>query len=124
MSVGIRGGSLENTTVWTTTKFKDKASSPFESMLYSMAWIGMELHRDGTSTLLFRPPFGESTYIFCQGKWKVSETEKNTVIIDTKIPVGYTNIKLKVKNIEAKDNSQHSYRFIGLWRPNLDVRLL
>ena len=65
-----KGGSLENTTVWTTTKFKDKASSPFESMLYSMAWIGMELHRDGTSTLLFRPPFGESTYIFCQGKWK------------------------------------------------------
>lgn len=99
-----KGGSLENTTVWTTTKFKDKASSPFESMLYSMAWVGMELHRDGTSTLLFRPPFGESTYIFCQGKWKVSETEKNTVIIDTKIPVGYTNIKLKVKNIEAKDN--------------------
>ena len=37
-----KGGSLENTTVWTTTKFKDKASSPFESMLYSMAWIGME----------------------------------------------------------------------------------
>ena len=34
-----KGGSLENRTVWTTTKFKDKASSPFESMLYSMAWI-------------------------------------------------------------------------------------
>ena len=30
---------IENTTVWTTTKFKEKASSPFESMLYMMAWL-------------------------------------------------------------------------------------
>ena len=40
-----KGGSLENRTIWTTTKFKDKASSPFESMLYSMAWIGTALPR-------------------------------------------------------------------------------
>ena len=99
-----RVGSLENAVVWTTTKFKNKASSPFETLLYSIAWMGMELHRDGTSTLLFRPPLGGSSYIFCQGKWKLSDTEKNTIIIDTKIPVGYTNIKLKVENLEAKDN--------------------
>lgn len=99
-----RVGNQENEVVWTTTKFKNKASSPFETLLYSWAWMGMELHRDGTSTLLFRPPLGGSSYIFCQGKWKVSETEKNTIIIDTKIPVGYTNIKLKVENLEAKDN--------------------
>ena len=95
---------IENTTVWTTTKFKEKASSPFESMLYMMAWMGMELRRDGSSTLLFQPPLGEKSYIFCQGKWKVSTTEKNTIVVDTKTPVGYINMKLKVKDLQAKDN--------------------
>ena len=95
---------IENTVVWTTTRFKEKASSPFESMLYMMAWLGMELRRDGSSTLLFRPPLGESSYIFCQGKWKVSTTEENTIIIDSKTPVGYINMKVKVKDLQAKDN--------------------
>ena len=95
---------IENNVVWTTTRFKEKASSPFESMLYMMAWLGMELRRDGSSTLLFRPPLGESSYIFCQGKWKVSTTEENTIIIDSKTPVGYINMKVKVKDLQAKDN--------------------
>ena len=65
-----KGGSLENTTVWTTTKFKDKASSPFESMLYSMAWIGMELHRDGTSTHCSAHPLEKALTSFAKGSGK------------------------------------------------------
>ena len=31
---------------WSSTNFGNKASAPFEGMLYSMAWLGMELQRD------------------------------------------------------------------------------
>ena len=65
-----RVGNQENEVVWTTTKFKNKASSPFETLLYSWAWMGMELHRDGTSTLLFRPPSRRKFLYLLQGKWK------------------------------------------------------
>ena len=37
-----RVGSLENAVVWTTTKFKDKASSPFETM-HGWAWSFTEM---------------------------------------------------------------------------------
>jgi len=89
---------------WSSTNFGAKASTPFEGMLFSMAWLGMELQRDGTSTLIFHPPFTDYHYILCKGKWKTSPTEPNTVIIDTKTPVGYATMRLKVVDLQTKDN--------------------
>ena len=89
---------------WSSTNFGNKASAPFEGMLYSMAWLGMELQRDGTSTLIFYPPLTKYQFILCRGKWKTSPTDPNTVIIDTKTPVGYATLRVKVMDIQTKDN--------------------
>lgn len=89
---------------WSSTNFSNKASGPFEGMLYSMAWLGMELQRDGTSTLIFYPPLTKYQFILCRGKWKTSPTDPNTVIIDTKTPVGYATLRVKVMDLQTKDN--------------------
>ena len=89
---------------WSSTNFGNKASAPFEGMLYSMAWLGMELQRDGTSTLIFYPPLTKYQFLLCRGKWKTSPTDPNTVIIDTKTPVGYATLRVKVVDLQTKDN--------------------
>ena len=89
---------------WSSTNFSNKASGPFEGMLYSMAWLGMELQRDGTSTLIFYPPLTKYQFLLCRGKWKTSPTDPNTVIIDTKTPVGYATLRVKVMDLQTKDN--------------------
>ena len=89
---------------WSSTNFSNKASGPFEGMLYSMAWLGMELQRDGTSTLIFYPPLTNYQFLLCRGKWKTSPTDPNTVIIDTKTPVGYATLRVKVMDLQTKDN--------------------
>ena len=89
---------------WSSTNFGNKASAPFEGMLYSMAWLGMELQRDGTSTLIFYPPLTKYQFLLCRGKWKTSPTDPNTVIIDTKTPVGYATLRVKVMDLQTKDN--------------------
>ena len=89
---------------WSSTNFGNKASAPFEGMLYSMAWLGMELQRDGTSTLIFYPPLTKYQFLLCRGKWKTSPTDPNTVIIDTKTPVGYATMRVKVMDMQTKDN--------------------
>ena len=89
---------------WSSTNFSNKASGPFEGMLYSMAWLGMELQRDGTSTLIFYPPLTKYQFLLCRGKWKTSPTDPNTVIIDTKTPVGYATMRVKVMDMQTKDN--------------------
>ena len=89
---------------WSSTNFGNKASAPFEGMLYSMAWLGMELQRDGTSTLIFYPPLTKHQFLLCRGKWKTSPTDPNTVIIDTKTPVGYATLRVKVMDLQTKDN--------------------
>jgi len=89
---------------WSSTNFGKKASTPFEGMLYSVAWLGMELQRDGTSTLIFYPPLTKYQFLLCRGKWKTSPTDPNTVIIDTKTPVGYATMRVKVMDMQTKDN--------------------
>ena len=89
---------------WSSTNFGKKASAPFEGILYSMAWLGMELQRDGTSTLIFYPPLTKHQFLLCRGKWKTSPTDPNTVIIDTKTPVGYATMRVKVMDMQTKDN--------------------
>ena len=89
---------------WSSTNFGSKASTPFEGMLYSVAWLGMELQRDGTSTLIFYPPLTKYQFLLCRGKWKTSPTDPNTVIIDTKTPVGYATLRVKVMDLQTKDN--------------------
>ena len=89
---------------WSSTNYSKKASGPFEGMLYSMAWLGMELQRDGTTTLIFYPPVTKYQFLLCRGKWKTSPTDPNTVIIDTKTPVGYATMRVKVMDMQTKDN--------------------
>ena len=89
---------------WSSTNYSKKASGPFEGMLYTMAWLGMELQRDGTSTLIFYPPVTKYQFLLCRGKWKTSPTDPNTVIIDTKTPVGYATLRVKVVDLQTKDN--------------------
>ena len=89
---------------WSSTNYSKKASGPFEGMLYTMAWLGMELQRDGTSTLIFYPPVTKYQFLLCRGKWKTSPTDPNTVIIDTKTPVGYATLRVKVMDLQTKDN--------------------
>ena len=68
---------------WTTLISIPKPSEAMASMLYSMAWMNLTLHRDGTTSMLYIPPILPHVYIHCQGTWTVSETEENTVIINT-----------------------------------------
>ncbi len=89
---------------WSSTNYSKKASGPFEGMLYTMAWLGMELQRDGTSTFIFYPPVTKYQFLLCRGKWKTSPTDPNTVIIDTKTPVGYATMRVKVMDMQTKDN--------------------
>jgi len=89
---------------WSSTNYSKKASGPFEGMLYTMAWLGMELQRDGTSTLIFYPPVTKYQFLLCRGKWKTSPTDPNTIIIDTKTPVGYATMRVKVMDMQTKDN--------------------
>ncbi len=87
---------------WTTLLNIPKPSEAMASMLYSMAWTNLTLHRDGTSSMLYLPPVFPQTYMHLQGTWVVSTTEENTVIINTKTPVSTAIIKLKVQKLETQ----------------------
>lgn len=89
---------------WATLISIPKPSEAMASMLYSMAWMNLTLHRDGTTSMLYIPPILPHVYVHCQGTWTVSATEENTVIINTKTPVSSAIIKLKVLNLEIQDN--------------------
>ncbi len=89
---------------WKTRYNIPKQSEHLASLLYTMAWWNITLHRDGSSVMLFVPPMLSNTYLHCTGKWKVSETEENTIIVTTKTPVSHTSFKLKVLYLETKDN--------------------
>ena len=103
-----------NNFIWNTVRFQAKTSAAMEGILYTTAWVGMELRRDGTSTLLFKPPFNKYSYVTCQGRWAVSTTDENTVVLDSKTPVGYVNMKIKVRDIQAKDNVSTVATYVDL----------
>lgn len=89
---------------WITLRNISKPSETMASMLYAMAWTSIRFNRDGTTSMQFEPPIFSRTYIHCQGTWMVSKEEKHTVIVNTKTPVSSVIIKIKVLNLEAKDN--------------------
>lgn len=89
---------------WKTKYNIPKQSEHMASLLYTMAWWNITLYRDGSSVMLFVPPMLSNTYLHCTGKWKVSETEENTIIVTTKTPVSNTSFKMKVLYLETKDN--------------------
>jgi hypothetical protein len=89
---------------WKTKYNIPKQAEHIASLLYTMAWANITLYRDGTSVMLFVPPMFANTYLHCKGKWKVSETEENTIIVTTKTPVSNTSFKMKVLFLETKDN--------------------
>lgn len=89
---------------WTSLLNIPKPSEAMASLLFSMAWANITLHRDGTSSMLYIPPLFPETYIHCQGTWTVSENEENTIVVNTKTPVSSGIVKIKVLNLEIQDN--------------------
>ncbi|MEA4917393.1 hypothetical protein [Proteiniphilum sp.] len=89
---------------WASQNNIYKPSDFVSSILYQAAWSTLTLYRDGTSNMLFIPPFVSSTVIHCKGNWQVSTTEENTIIMSTKTPVSIVTAKIKVLNMEVKDN--------------------
>jgi len=97
-------GSNNMTESWASWNNIYKPSDYASSLLYRMAWASLTLYRDGTSNMLFLPPFNSSTAIHCKGNWRVSTEEENTIILSTKTPVTSVTGKIKILSIEAKEN--------------------
>ncbi|HMR18237.1 MAG TPA: hypothetical protein PKA53_02960 [Sphingobacterium sp.] len=89
---------------WTSLENIPKPSEAMASMLYGIAWVNFTLYRDGTSNMVYVPPVFPYAYIHCRGTWQVSKTEENTLILNTKTPVSNATVKIRVNNLEAKDN--------------------
>lgn len=89
---------------WTSTINAGSPSVIMSSLLYDKAWVGLSLYSDGTSNMIFRPPFIPDSYIHCKGVWNVSQEEENTIILNTETPVSNVLIKLKVLNLEVKES--------------------
>jgi hypothetical protein len=69
-----------------------------------MAWTSLTLRRDGTSNMVYVPPFASHVVVHAQGNWAVSTEEENTIILSTKTPVSSVTGKIKILNLETKDN--------------------
>lgn len=90
--------------IWTSKNNIYKPSDYASSLLYQAAWTSIALYRDGTSNMVFVPPFLANTAIHAQGNWSVSTEEENTIILSTKTPVSSVTGKIKILNLEIKDN--------------------
>ena len=91
--------------IWET---KVNVPSPSESMatlLYGLAFQNLTLNRNGTSNMLFIPPFFPNAYFHLQGTWQVAKTDENAIILNTKTPVSNNTAKIKVLDLEAKDQT-------------------
>lgn len=89
---------------WSSQNNILKPADYASTLLYQAAWMSIALYRDGTSNMVFVPPFIASTAIHCKGNWQVSTTEENTIILSTKTPVSSVTGKIKILNMETKDN--------------------
>jgi hypothetical protein len=89
---------------WSSQNNILKPADYVSTILYQAAWMSIALYRDGTSNMVYLPPFVASSAIHCQGNWKVSATEENTIILSTKTPVSSVTGKIKILNMEVKDN--------------------
>ncbi len=97
------GTAGETTFVWETQENMPSPSEAMASLLYTTAFQNITLKRDGSSNMLFVPPFFTNVYIHNQGTWQVAETEENAIVLNTKTPVSNTTVKGKVLNLQAKD---------------------
>ncbi|MVZ62958.1 hypothetical protein [Sphingobacterium humi] len=89
---------------WSTQNNIFKPSDYVSSMLYQAAWTSLTLYRDGTSNMLFMPPYQQGAAIHCKGNWSVATDEENTLILSTKTPVSSVTGKIKILNMENKGN--------------------
>lgn len=89
---------------WESTENIPSPSETVASLLYTYAWQSIHFNRDGTSQMIYFPPMLNNTFVYCQGTWTVSEDEENTIILATKTPVSNVIAKIKVLNLETKDN--------------------
>lgn len=89
---------------WASSMNAGSPAAVMSSLLYDKAWSGLTLFSNGSSDMVFRPPFIPDCYIHCKGVWKVSEEEENTVILNTETPVSNVLIKLKVLDMEVQES--------------------
>lgn len=89
--------------IWETKENVPSSSESMASFLYVAAFQNMTLNRDGSSNMLFRPPFFPNIYIHNKGTWQVAKTDENAIILNTKTPVSNNTAKIKVLNLEAQD---------------------
>jgi len=97
-------GDQKTMEIWSSQNNIYKPADFASSILYQMAWASLTLHRDGTSNMVFVPPFAQHAVVHAQGNWTVSTEEENTIILSTKTPVSSVTGKIKILNLEAKDN--------------------
>lgn len=89
---------------WESTENIPSPSETVASLLYTYAWQSIHLNRDGTSQMIYFPPMLNNSFIYCEGTWTVSEDEENTIILATKTPVSNITAKIKILDLETKDN--------------------
>jgi hypothetical protein len=90
--------------IWSSQNNIYKPADFASSILYQMAWTSLTLRRDGTSNMVYVPPFASHVVVHAQGNWAVSTEEENTIILSTKTPVSSVTGKIKILNLETKDN--------------------
>lgn len=90
--------------IWSSQNNIYKPADFASSVLYQAAWVSLALYRDGTSNMVYVPPFASHVVVHAQGNWTVSTEEENTIILSTKTPVSSVTGKIKILNLEAKDN--------------------
>ncbi len=89
--------------IWESQQNMPSSSESAANLLYSMAFQNITLNRNGTSNMLFVPPFMTHVYIHNSGNWRVAKTEPNALVINTKTPVSNSTAMTKVLKLEAKD---------------------
>lgn len=97
-------GSTTTEQIWTSQNNIYKPGDYVSSVLYHHAWTDLILYRDGTSVMTFVPPFAQQAVIHSKGNWMVSTEEENTIVISTKTPVSSVTAKIKILNMETKEN--------------------
>lgn len=99
----ISAGNTEQ--IWTSQNNIYKPGDYMSTVLYQLAWVSLALYRDGTSVMTFVPPFVQQAVIHAKGNWMVSTEEENTIILSTKTPVSSVTGKIKILDMETKDNA-------------------
>ncbi|MGO1786637.1 MAG: hypothetical protein ACTHZ7_06130 [Sphingobacterium sp.] len=89
--------------IWESKEHIPNPSEALASLLYQAAFQNITLNRDGTSNMVFIPPFFPNVYIHNKGNWQVAKTEENAIILNTETPVSNATAKVKVLNLETQE---------------------